>query len=97
MSDSAIAHGDEGLMRQTLAALQERWRSIARALGLADVNRGEALKAGGIYLLSLTMIVYPLVTFLMALRSKILLISLPLLLTFLAGLFGMQIALRWRG
>ncbi len=95
MSDSTINPGDEGLMAGRLAAQQARQRSIARALGLMDINRGDMLGVGLVYLLSLFMICYPFYTFISALRNNTLLLSLPLLLIFLAGFFGLQVAQRW--
>lgn len=96
MSDATVNPGDEGLLAGKLSAWQTLWRYIARALGLIDIKPSDMLKVGLVYLLSCAMIIYPVVMFVTAWQSNILLLSLPLFLMFLAGFFGLEVAHRWR-
>ena len=92
MSDSTISAGDEGLLREKLSTLQAIRRAVSRALGLVDVQSGDVLKFVFLFVLSAFMMCYPFYTFVSALRNKLLVLSLPLLLMFLAGCFGVSLS-----
>jgi hypothetical protein len=99
-----MAGGDDGiaipgrgpLSQGTIWARQVLREWLARITGaVATTSNRNLLLEVSTYALGVFMIVYPIVTFVNSYRNGVILLSIPLLLMFVGGLFGFAFAHGW--